>query len=485
MRIGSSVLLFVTRLLAIMFLGVAAWWSLVDNSALAVFVWILPVMISDLLILVSCIACRRSRLPSPRPRRTASKRSRRHPSVSAPGRRRVPLDRQRSPLPAAPICPGCRHSRLSPSPVHALPASNNHLKGTILDSGATSHLFSSKAFFDVKTLRPSSVKIHLAEQNRYVRASHCGDALIRVYDSSGSRILRLRNALLVPQLPLNLVSLSCLDKLGCRSVSERGQLRVERHNALMLIAYLSPDRLYQVSVRPANSLRPHFAHLADSHTGGLPEVDLMHRRLGHCSLQYLRSIAPRFSKSVLSFCDACAQAKSVRRPFKHAHVEDDALKPLDKVTADLCGPMETESISRRKRYFAAIVDVATRYVWVYCLRRKNDFSKVLRLWLAYVQNQTGLTPKRFHTDGGTEFTGGETRAVFEQHGIQFTTTSPHEPNMNAFSERINRTLMECALAMMFQAGASQVRILSSFRVQPELDSACDSREQSSSGEHLV
>ena len=327
-------------------------------------------------------------------------------------------------------------------------------RDTILDSGATSHLFSSTKAFDPKTLKPSDVKIHLAEQDRFIKATHVGTAVIQVCDSSGTRVLRLKNALLVPGIPLDLISLSRLDEVGCKAVSEKGKIRVERHGTHLLSAYLNPDRLYRVSASPVGG-KPtrEAAHLADSDAGGLPEVDKMHRRLGHCSLKYLQSIAPRFSKSVLSFCDACAQAKSTRRPYKHAHVEDDALKPLDKVTADLCGPMEVKSVSRRKRYFAVMVDVATRYLFVYFLRKKSDFTKVLESWLAYVKTQTGKTPKRFHTDGGTEFTGTATRTLLEKNGVKFTTTSPHEPNMNAFSERINRTLLECALAMMFQAGA--------------------------------
>lgn len=51
-------------------------------------------------------------------------------------------------------------------------------------------------------------------------------------------------------------------------------------------------------------------------------------------------------------------------------------------------------------------------------------------------------------------------------------------------------LLSCISCASFVFGTHSlwlgvVRILSSFRVQPELDSVCDSREQSSSGEHLV
>ena len=256
-------------------------------------------------------------------------------------------------LPAACICPGCQHHRLNPSSVQfALRALPNSSKGTILDSGATSHVFSSLAFFDVNTLRPSSVKIYLAEQGRYVRATHRGDALVRVYHSSGSGILRLRNALLVPHIPLNLVSLSCLDTLGCRSVSERGQIRVKRHNALMLIAYLSPDRLYHVSAAP----------LEHAQNPGGPHWQAV-KRILWCS-KFMRSIALRFHKSV---------------------------------TVDLCA-------TRHMHHFVVIKDTTTNYTFVYFLSNKNDFMKVLRAWLAYVKDQMDRKPTLIATGGTTDFT---------------------------------------------------------------------------------
>ena len=56
-------------------------------------------------------------------------------------------------------------------------------------------------------------------------------------------------------------------------------------------------------------------------------------------------------------------------------------------------------------------------------------------------------------DSAFEFVNKELRAVFEVNGIHFTTTSPGTPNQNAFAERVNRTIMESARALMFQAGA--------------------------------
>ena len=73
--------------------------------------------------------------------------------------------------------------------------------------------------------------------------------------------------------------------------------------------------------------------------------------------------------------------------------------------------------------------------------------------MTFIQNQTGITPKEFQTDGGGEYVGSETRAVFYKNGVKFTTTAPSSSNQNAIAERVNRTLLESARALMVQASA--------------------------------
>ena len=58
-----------------------------------------------------------------------------------------------------------------------------------------------------------------------------------------------------------------------------------------------------------------------------------------------------------------------------------------------------------------------------------------------------------HADQGTEFTNKEAQKILETYGTLFTCSSTDEPNMNAPAERMNRTTLESALALMFQAGA--------------------------------
>ena len=55
-----------------------------------------------------------------------------------------------------------------------------------------------------------------------------------------------------------------------------------------------------------------------------------------------------------------------------------ASRKLELIHSDLCGPFPTNSVSG-SRYFIIFVDDATRYTWVYFLKRKNS-KEVLKVF---------------------------------------------------------------------------------------------------------
>ena len=147
------------------------------------------------------------------------------------------------------------------------------------------------------------------------------------------------------------------------------------------------------------------------------------------------------------------KAKSHRRPVKsNKHKQPKVKVPLSMVVSDLCGPMRTQSLSC-KLYIATIIDVASRFIFVFFLKLKSDFIGVLEAWLEFIKLQTGKTPQHFHADGGSEYVNNNVKKLLEKNGVKFTTTAPYSPHQNAIAERANRTLLESARAMMFQAAA--------------------------------
>ena len=147
------------------------------------------------------------------------------------------------------------------------------------------------------------------------------------------------------------------------------------------------------------------------------------------------------------------QAKMHRRPFfkKSTGTTDAAaLAAFDVVVSDLVGPMRTISHTA-KRYVAFIVDVFTRYVFAIFLRSKDEFFNAYVIWSNFILRQTGTLPKRFHSDGGTEYHRSEFTDLFNDHGTEFTSTSPGSSNQNPIAERTNRSIMTMARSLLLHA----------------------------------
>ena len=78
-------------------------------------------------------------------------------------------------------------------------------------------------------------------EKNFTRSTHTGDVLLRVSDEGGSRLLQLSGALLVPDVPMNIISVSRLDERGCCTTIANGRLAVSRAAtaAPVLVAYKS------------------------------------------------------------------------------------------------------------------------------------------------------------------------------------------------------------------------------------------------------
>ena len=116
-------------------------------------------------------------------------------------------------------------------------------------------------------------------------------------------------------------------------------------------------------------------------TGDSPEValaarispisTLWHQQYGHLNMQYLSQLSreglvsglPDIQTQQLGVCSACQAGKQHRSSFKNGESWR-ASKVLQLLHADICGPMNTASITACK-YFLLIVDDFSRKMWVY------------------------------------------------------------------------------------------------------------------------
>jgi len=76
-------------------------------------------------------------------------------------------------------------------------------------------------------------------------------------------------------------------------------------------------------------------------------------------------------------CQVCAENKLTRQPKSEDITPRHATKPLERVHADICGPIEPTSREGHK-YLINFVDEYTSMLFVYTLRKKNEATTAFK-----------------------------------------------------------------------------------------------------------
>ncbi|CAI7856529.1 unnamed protein product [Closterium sp. NIES-54] len=194
---------------------------------------------------------------------------------------------------------------------------------------------------------------------------------------------------------------------------------------------------------------------------------LWHHRLGHPSVQRLRSMHRRVLVSSLSrvlpplppspappylLCVEGRQRAAPHSLFPPTEA------PLQTLHLDVWGLARIHG-QGQERYFLLVVDDYTRYTTVFPLRTKGEVPDVLIPWICAARLQlrerfkTEFPVLRLHSDRGGEFSSDLLAAFCAEHGIRQTFTLPASPQQNGVAERRIGLVMEVARTSMIHAAA--------------------------------
>jgi len=143
-------------------------------------------------------------------------------------------------------------------------------------------------------------------------------------------------------------------------------------------------------------------------------------------------------------CLACTEAKQSVKPFDQ-HSERNT-EPGDLTHIDLWGKYDTTSINSN-HYYILFVDDSGRYVTTEFLKEKSDAAQKVKNYLTKLISHD-RKPKAICIDRGKEFINKNLMDWCSEKGIDVQMTAPYSPSQNGIAERMNRTLVELARAMM-------------------------------------
>lgn len=172
-------------------------------------------------------------------------------------------------------------------------------------------------------------------------------------------------------------------------------------------------------------------------TNKIDNLQLWHERLCHQNKRHVQSFLKKQGIHVSvdsDFCDGCAYRKSYRLKFDERVIR--ATKPQEIIHSDLCGPMQVESLGKKK-YSLMFKDEFSGYRYVYFLNEKSEVFDNLKIFCLKIENQFGENIKELHTNGGKEYKNANVKSFLKSKGIKFSVSVPYTPQQNGVSEREN------------------------------------------------
>jgi transposase InsO family protein len=255
----------------------------------------------------------------------------------------------------------------------------------------------------------------------------------------------------VPKIGFNLLSISQLAERGMTCDFTADTATLSRGGAVVAIAARKGRAYALAGAAESATYAAHAAH-ADCVAQSITQAEVWHQRLGHLGEQKTRLIekaayegAPKALEHVAD-CETCYSTKSTQATSKVPASK--AKEPLGRVHIDFWGPYHEATIAGR-RYMLTITDDHTRKSWIRVTTDRIEVYTIFQQWQAAIELESGYQLKAVRIDNAPELVKlGE---ELEGSGMRIERTAAYTPSQNGVAERLNRTLITKARALL--AGA--------------------------------
>lgn len=314
-----------------------------------------------------------------------------------------------------------------------------------IDSGASAHMCGSKhCFSEIDETYKRNVIVASGEK---IEAQGIGTVKLNIVTDNGNVEVEMKDTLWIPKLNDNLVSVYKLVQKGLVVEFKLNGCFIKRGNESMRVAW-HRDGLYRLEKADVCFTATSSEELEVERC-----IHDWHIRMAHRNLNDIRALRKEGLK--IKECDhsddrsACIKGKMARLSFPK--IATPTKNVLDCVVSDLCGPMQVESIGRKK-YLITFIDLHSGYTTVEFLREKSEAAEATINYIETLKTQYDKKPKIFRTDRGLEYLNGKLQSYLKKEGIRPQCTVGYAPEQNGAAERKNRTLMEAARTMLYGSG---------------------------------
>jgi len=291
-----------------------------------------------------------------------------------------------------------------------------------------------------------------------------GTATIQMDGSHQAKTITLDNALCVPELQENLLSVATVDKMGGAVAFLGGRCYLYQDADIVR----GTGVLAQAGATGALDLRGQYmlgdggsspeAMVASAAVAGVPVV--WHRRFFHLGFTNLakaakivRGLPPSEvvpERVAGAICHPCAQGKLTRAP----HTASATTAPrMTLIHSDTSGPF-TPSLGGAL-HFVTLLDDKTKLLLAIPIAAKSHVGAVLRAKIPMLERLCGDKAKRIRFDGAKEYVTKEMLDWYASAGIDYEVTPPYSSQSSGAAERVNRTIKEMVRSALADACMGQ------------------------------
>ena len=329
----------------------------------------------------------------------------------------------------------------------------------IMDSGASKHFTAEMSDFTEYTPIKDGPILQTAAKKTPLQIAGEGTIFLShtVVDSKGrsrEQVSRFYPVYYVPGMSGRLLSMGELLVNGYTVHGNADYMDFHkgssRNPALRVVPHMPGQTIYWLHAKSASR-----SALVTKSSINSDTYDMWHKRFGHPSKQVLQKAQRQVNNfpQNLTFpekvpvCRGCAEGKMHSRSFPESLSR--ASKPFQRIHSDLKSfPVESY---HRYKYLISFFDDCSSHAWIALLKRKEDALDATKNFVAAVKTQFKAHVQEWMSDAGGEYKSNEFDAFLKGQGIKILQSVPHQPQQNGRAERFNRTIMDKAQAMRFDA----------------------------------
>lgn len=309
----------------------------------------------------------------------------------------------------------------------------------IVDSGATSHLTNNLT--DLSDVKNANIEIGVAKKGNSLNITKIGQVC--------ADECSLTKVLFSDEAAGNLLSVKAITEKGGTVLFTENEVLISKDNVEVLKGEKGDNGLYTIKLHPKIIDKALSANVVN-------DAWMWHKRLGHIGAQNMCKLL-KLSEGMnlqkqqvietIKNCEVCILAKQTRLPFENDRHK--ASRPLEIIHSDVCyvSPPTWDN----KQYFVTFEDDFSGFVQIYLLGAKSEVSECAKEYVAEVEAKFNLKISKLRSDNGGEYESTEFKKWCKNRGIILDRSTPYTPQLNGTAERLNRTILDKARAMILES----------------------------------